>query len=46
MTLLTCTDKVASNSIEQPLKVAPVKAEGIVAEGITLPAHSFAVVRI
>jgi alpha-N-arabinofuranosidase len=46
MTLLTCEDKDASNSIEQPCKVAPVKMEGSVSEGITLPAHSFAVVRI
>ena len=46
MTLLTCEDKDASNSIEQPCKVAPVKVEGSVTEGITLPAHSFAVVRI
>lgn len=46
MTLLTYEDKDASNSITEPCKVAPVKAKGSVADGITLPAHSFAVVRM
>lgn len=46
MTILTYEDKDAFNSITEPCKVAPVKAEGSLKEGITLPAYSFAVIRM
>ena len=46
MQLLTHQDKDASNSIDHPDNVSPVTLQGKVAEGLILPAHSFAVVRI
>lgn len=44
--ILTGSDMKDFNSIEHPENVAPVSASGTLAEGITLPARSFAVIRM
>lgn len=43
--ILTHEDLSASNSIENPENVKPYTASGKVADGITLPAQSFAVIK-